>query len=63
MIMALCVSAAAVREGAEPVWPSGKAYRLVSGRTSVRLSASAHPSLHKLWLVDTVFVTVALHNL
>ena len=36
------------RESAEPVWPSGKNTRLViSGRTLVRLPASAHHlSLH-----------------
>ena len=38
----------------EPAWPSGKAFRLVSGRTSVRFRCSALLSLQKLWSVDTV---------
>ena len=36
----------------EPVWPSCKALRLVSGRTSVRYRFGSPFSSKKLWFVD-----------
>ena len=49
----------------EPAWPGGKGARLVSGRTQVRLPASAHLSLQNfkncdLWTLSRDF---ALRNL
>ena len=38
----------------KPVWPSGKAFRLVSGRTSVRYRFGSPFSSKRLWFVDTV---------
>ena len=42
----------------EPAWPSGKAHRLVSGRTQVRLSASALLSLPKNVVYGHCLVTL-----
>ena len=38
----------------EPVWPSGKGVRLVSGRTLVRYRFGSPFSSKRLWFVDTV---------
>ena len=45
----------------EPAWPGGKALGFVSGRTQVRLPASAHRSLRKSRSIDTS-CDFALHN-
>ena len=41
-------------DSSEPVWPSGKGVRLVSGRTSVRYRFGSPFSSKRLWFVDTV---------
>ena len=38
----------------EPVWPSGKALGLVSGRTSVRYRVGSPFTSKRLWFADTV---------
>ena len=43
-----------VTHSSEPLWPSGKGVRLVSGRTSVRYRFGSPFSSERLWFVDTV---------